>query len=69
MRDITVDQDAGILVKAIIAMAASLHKELIAEGIETPEQASLLQELGCIQAQGYLFGKPMPLGEFKRMYN
>lgn len=67
VRDITVDQDAGILVKAIIAMASSLHKDLIAEGIETQEQAHLLQELGCMQAQGYLFGKPMPLSEFVRL--
>jgi len=67
VRDIATDQDAGILVKAIIAMAASLHKELVAEGVETPEQGALLQELGCIQAQGYLFGKPMPLHEFTRL--
>ncbi|WP_051448981.1 EAL domain-containing protein [Tolumonas lignilytica] len=53
------DKDTRI-VRAIIDMGHSLHKSIIAEGIETPEQMALLQKLGCDEGQGYLFSKPLP---------
>ena len=59
IRDITTNHDRGLLVKAIISMAASLRLNLIAEGVETTEQANYLLEAGCLYAQGYLYGKPM----------
>jgi EAL domain-containing protein (putative c-di-GMP-specific phosphodiesterase class I) len=36
----------------------------VAEGIETPEQAEVLRELGCDIGQGFLFAKPLPVEEF-----
>jgi len=48
------------IVRAIIAMAHSLNLFVVAEGIEQEAQRRLLLELGCDQAQGYLFGRPMP---------
>ncbi|MEM7736526.1 MAG: EAL domain-containing protein, partial [Deinococcota bacterium] len=51
------------LVKTIITMAQNLQLTVVAEGIETPVQLAKLQALGCQQAQGYLFGKPLPTQE------
>ncbi|MBI4938188.1 MAG: EAL domain-containing protein [Nitrosomonadales bacterium] len=53
------------IVRTIIAMAASLNLEIIAEGVETEEQQQFLKDKGCSQYQGYLFGKPMPIGQFE----
>lgn len=60
IRDITTNSDRGLLVKAIISMSHSLRMNIIAEGVETAEQAEYLTSIGCVYAQGYLFGKPMP---------
>lgn len=65
VRDIPADQDKAELVKAMIFIAQALHLELIAEGVETREQADYLNKHGCLAAQGYLFGKPMPHAEFE----
>lgn len=56
---ITTDiHDSGI-VSAIITMANSLDFEVIAEGVETVDQLSILEEKGCYLYQGYLFSKPL----------
>jgi EAL domain-containing protein (putative c-di-GMP-specific phosphodiesterase class I) len=47
------------LTSAIIALGASLSLDVVAEGIELPEQASSLEALGCEIGQGFLFAKPM----------
>lgn len=49
------------VIRAIIALAGSLGMEIIAEGVEEMAQREQLRELGCIYAQGYLFGRPVPL--------
>jgi len=54
------------LVTAVIAMAESLGMEVVAEGVENEQQADLLRALGAQQAQGYLFGRPMPAEEILR---
>jgi len=48
------------LVGAIVAMAAALGLDTIAEGVETQAQADRLVELGCVEAQGYLYSRPVP---------
>jgi diguanylate cyclase len=51
------------LVAAIIAMASALELEPVAEGVESPEQARRLVELGCTHAQGFLYGAAVPADE------
>jgi len=53
------------LVKAMLSIAVALGLESVAEGVETSAQAEYLLAHGCRLAQGYLFGKPMPLREFE----
>ncbi|MFH1022715.1 MAG: EAL domain-containing protein [Planctomycetota bacterium] len=51
------------IVQTIITLAHGLKMEVIAEGVETPEQLSRLQALGCEYAQGFLFSKPVDSGK------
>ena len=63
------DRESLGIVRAVISLAHELAKEVIAEGVETEEQAALLAEMGCDFLQGYLFSKPMPAakaGEYLR---
>ena len=64
VRDLPHDDDAVALATAIIAMGRSLKLELVAEGVETPQQLEFLRALGCERFQGYLFSPAVPPGEF-----
>ncbi len=55
--------DHKTILKGIITLAQGLHLDTIAEGIETPEQADILQQLGCNNMQGYYYFRPMPAEE------
>ncbi len=52
------------LVNTIIAMAHSLGLKVVAEGVETQQQLTLLDDLGCDLVQGYYFSKPLPAKQF-----
>jgi len=64
VRDIGKDPNDMALVTAIIAMATSLQLEVIAEGVETPQQAQLLMANGCHEAQGFYYSKAVPADAF-----
>jgi EAL domain-containing protein (putative c-di-GMP-specific phosphodiesterase class I) len=51
---------AAAIVHTITSLGKVLDLTITAEGVETPEQARILKEAGCDQAQGFLFGRPLP---------
>jgi len=52
------------IVEAVLALARTLDLEVIAEGVETEVQESYLRARGCLEAQGYLYARPMPAKAF-----
>lgn len=58
------DPENAAVVKAIIYLANNFGLEMIAEGVETENELAFLQNNGCTQIQGYLFGRPVPVDEF-----
>ncbi len=57
------DSDEAI-VRAVLAMAHATDRIVVAEGVETQQQAARLTELGCDQVQGFLFSPPVPAMDF-----
>jgi diguanylate cyclase (GGDEF)-like protein/PAS domain S-box-containing protein len=58
IQDLTIDPEDDALVEAILAVAKLMHVKVVAEGVETVEQAAFLNLRGPVIHQGYLFGKP-----------
>ena len=59
IRNITTDSSSRKIVSSVIGLGQSLGMTIVAEGVETKAQASLLRRLGCDVGQGWLFGKPL----------
>ncbi|TCV89611.1 PAS domain S-box protein [Sulfurirhabdus autotrophica] len=64
VRDIVSDPNDATIVQTIIAMTETLGLDVIAEGVENEAQCQFLELRGCQAFQGFLFSKPLPLGEF-----
>ena len=58
--DLPHNPDAAAIVNAIVQMGQSLHLEILAEGVESPEQLHMLRQMGCAMMQGFLVSAPMP---------
>jgi EAL domain-containing protein (putative c-di-GMP-specific phosphodiesterase class I) len=67
VRDVPQDPDDAAIVQAIIAMGRSLKMSIIAEGVETQEQADFLKHSGCDNFQGYLLARPMTKDDVEKM--
>ncbi|TXH96759.1 MAG: EAL domain-containing protein [Pseudomonas sp.] len=60
VRDLDSSPDAQAIVEAVVHLAHALGLKVVAEGVETPEQAAILTRLQCDELQGYLYARPMP---------
>ena len=59
VRNMTRDPAMLAIVKNIVALGKSLGVTVTAEGVESEEQAAMLREFGCPEAQGFLYGEPV----------
>ncbi len=63
VRNVITDPDSASVVGAVIGVAQSLHKRVVAEGVETPEQFEFLHERSCEEAQGFYFSRPVDVDD------
>ncbi|WP_457560600.1 putative bifunctional diguanylate cyclase/phosphodiesterase [Caminibacter sp.] len=64
IKDITTDKDDYVITKMIVELSKILNKKLIAEGVETKDVLTAIENLGCRYVQGYYFSKPLSEKEF-----
>ncbi|QCR31875.1 EAL domain-containing protein [Lysinibacillus sp. SGAir0095] len=67
VNDILIDPNDAKIITGIIHLAQTLDLEVIAEGVETKEQADFLNDLKCDEVQGYFYGKPVPVAEIEEL--
>ena len=60
-------QNQRAVVEAIVALSKAMSMQITVEGIEHADQATILQELGCHEGQGYLFARPLPIVELCKL--
>nr|WP_233167919.1 bifunctional diguanylate cyclase/phosphodiesterase [Xylophilus sp. ASV27] len=68
VRDMLVDANGAAIVRTILGLAQSLDLDVVAEGVEMPEQFAFLLGNGCRAFQGYLFARPMPVHDLERLW-
>jgi EAL domain-containing protein (putative c-di-GMP-specific phosphodiesterase class I) len=69
VKGLETEPKAGAIVDTIMALGKTLDLTITAEGVETPAQAKFLREAGCDQAQGFLFGRPLPTASANALAN
>lgn len=67
VKDITTNEADEAIVSTVITLAHNLRLRVIAEGVETKEQVTRLNRLGCDEAQGYYFHRPLTLEQFNAL--
>ncbi|MFL6603784.1 MAG: putative bifunctional diguanylate cyclase/phosphodiesterase [Steroidobacteraceae bacterium] len=67
VRELTTDSGANSIVSAVIGMGKNLGMQVVAEGVESREQLTCLQELACPQGQGFYFSEPLTAAQFTRL--
>jgi diguanylate cyclase (GGDEF)-like protein/PAS domain S-box-containing protein len=68
VEDVTSREDSLAIVRAVAGLGRSLGIATTAEGVETIAQLDVLRREGCTQAQGYLFSKPCPAAEVRKLF-
>jgi diguanylate cyclase (GGDEF)-like protein len=66
-RGVATDPGDAAITAAVISLSHDLRLQVTAEGVETAEQLAFLRELGCDEAQGFYFSRPVPANEFVRL--
>ena len=64
--ELTPETREDCIATMIVKLAKSLGLDVIAEGVETDQQARLLDEMGCGEMQGFLYARPMRAGELEK---
>jgi len=67
VREVTTDPEDAAITTSIILMGKSLKLKIVAEGVETESQLEFLRVLECDEAQGFLFGRPMPAADARAL--
>jgi diguanylate cyclase (GGDEF)-like protein/PAS domain S-box-containing protein len=67
VRNLATDSNDAAIAASVIALAKTMHLEVIAEGIETEAQLAFLRKKKCHQGQGYLFSRPVPAEECSKL--
>ncbi len=67
VRGIVRDNADQVMVMAIVDLGMNFELDVVAEGVETAEQFTLLHRYGCGIFQGYHFGRPMPAEDFRKL--
>ncbi|GKS68932.1 PAS domain S-box-containing protein/diguanylate cyclase (GGDEF) domain-containing protein [Nitrosomonas sp. PY1] len=67
VNDMLIDEQALILISSMIEMGRKLGHQIIAEGVEKPEQLNISRNLGCEKAQGFLFSKPIKANAISKL--
>jgi diguanylate cyclase (GGDEF)-like protein len=67
--DLEADSQNASIVRAVASMGKSLQMRVVAEGVETAGQASLLQALDCDELQGFMIARPMPAAQVEAFLN
>jgi len=68
VQNITRDGNDALLVQTIIDLGGNFRMNVIAEGVETEAQLTFLKHHDCMNYQGFLFSKPVPIGEFEALF-
>jgi diguanylate cyclase (GGDEF)-like protein/PAS domain S-box-containing protein len=68
VRDILTEESSAAIAQTIISLSRAMGLPVIAEGVETEEQRECLTRMGCHAFQGFLFGRPLPLEEFRKQW-
>lgn len=68
VKNLNAESSDLVLCRAILDIAEGMSFAVVAEGVETNEQQSLLCDIGCQYLQGFLYSKPIPAHEFERLF-